>query len=48
MLAEGWSESEVSRIHGPAGVPIGSKSPPEIAVSVLAEVIGAYRERFHA
>ncbi len=48
LLAEGRTEAEVGRIHGPAGLPIGSKSPPEIAVSVLAEVLAAYRERFRA
>ena len=32
---------ELARLHGPVGVFIGSKTPPEIAVSVLAEVLAA-------
>lgn len=33
------TEEEVSRLHGLAGLYIGSKMPPEIALSLLAELI---------
>jgi xanthine dehydrogenase accessory factor len=32
------SDDEVSRLHGPAGLFIGSHTPPEIALSILAEI----------
>ena len=32
------SVHELERLHAPAGLSIGSKTPPEIAISILAEI----------
>jgi xanthine/CO dehydrogenase XdhC/CoxF family maturation factor len=35
--------TDLSRVHGPAGFDIGAKTPEEIAISVLAEVISVLK-----
>ena len=39
----GFTDRELQQLHGPVGLPIGSQSPAEIAISVLAQVTQALR-----
>jgi xanthine dehydrogenase accessory factor len=38
LLQMEMSEAQVARLHGPIGLYIGSRTPPEIAISILAEI----------
>ena len=35
------SPAEVAKLHGPVGLAIGSRTPPEIAIAILAELVAA-------
>jgi xanthine/CO dehydrogenase XdhC/CoxF family maturation factor len=39
LESEGVSERELQRVHAPIGLKIGARSPQEIAVAILAEII---------
>ena len=39
LLAAGFSQEDVARVHSPIGLPIGGETPGEIAVSVAAQLI---------
>ena len=39
LTSEGFSERDLQRVHAPIGLRIGARTPQEIAVSILAEII---------
>ena len=39
----GFKDNEIKNIKGPIGIKIGAKSPSEIAISIMAEIISTYR-----
>ncbi|HTV20143.1 MAG TPA: XdhC/CoxI family protein [Polyangiaceae bacterium] len=41
----GFGEDVLRRIHGPVGLDIGALTTPEIAISIMAELIRAWRQR---
>ena len=44
LRAEGVSEAGIARLHAPVGLNIGSKSPAEIAVAILAQITQVLRQ----
>lgn len=44
LLAAGTAPEDLERIHAPIGIEINAETPEEIAVSILAEVIGHRRD----
>ncbi|HKK64937.1 MAG TPA: XdhC family protein [Clostridia bacterium] len=44
LRAEGYTEDQLSRIHGPIGLDIGALNPEEIALAITAEMVQDYRK----
>ena len=42
---EGFTTAQIDRIHGPIGLDLGGKTPPEIALSIIAEIVATRYDR---
>ena len=45
LLALDLSPTDIDKLHAPIGLPIGSKTPPEIAIAILAEITAVQKNR---
>ena len=45
LLAAGLGEAQLARLHAPIGLDLGGRSPEEIALAVLAQVVAARNGR---
>ena len=45
ILADGYTQSDIDRVHSPIGLSIGAETPEEIAVSIAAEMIKVRAEK---
>lgn len=45
LRSQGFGDADCARVHGPIGLDIGARTPEEIAVAVLAEIIAARNDR---
>lgn len=43
LLAAGLTEAELARLRAPIGLPLGGRSPEEIALAILAEIVATRR-----
>jgi xanthine dehydrogenase accessory factor len=41
LLEDGLTEDQLKRLHGPIGLDIGARTPEEIAMSIMAEIVAA-------
>jgi xanthine dehydrogenase accessory factor len=45
LKAEGFSDAQLARIRGPIGLPLGGRTPEEVALAILAEIVAARNNR---
>jgi xanthine dehydrogenase accessory factor len=39
LAEQGFSEADLDRIHGPAGIDLGGRSPAQVALAIAAEIV---------
>ncbi|WP_315078511.1 XdhC/CoxI family protein [uncultured Clostridium sp.] len=45
LLETGYKKEEIDKVHTPIGISIGAKTPAELAVSILAEIVQVKNEK---
>jgi xanthine dehydrogenase accessory factor len=45
LRAEGFTDADLARIHAPIGLDLGARTPEEIALSILAEIVATRHGR---
>ncbi|MGD2143093.1 MAG: XdhC family protein [Anaerolineae bacterium] len=45
LKGKGFSDKDLARIHGPVGLDLGGRRPPEIALAILAEMVAVKHGR---
>jgi xanthine dehydrogenase accessory factor len=45
LRAAGFGDADLARLHGPIGLDLGGREPAEVAVAILAEMVGVRRGR---
>lgn len=48
LLANGLSDAQMSRLHAPIGLPIGTKTPEEIALATIAQIVATQHSQMTA
>ena len=43
LINDGFTQNQIHKVHSPVGFEIGSETVPEIAVSIIAEIVNHYR-----
>lgn len=46
LLAEGLTEEQLNRLHGPIGLDLGGRTPEEVALAILAEIVAVRNGRY--
>jgi xanthine dehydrogenase accessory factor len=47
LKKQGLTDEQLNRIHGPIGLNIGAKSPEEMALAIMAEIVAARHGKDH-
>ena len=43
-IKAGFSDDQINSIHGPIGIKLGGRSAPEIALSIIAQLVSELKK----